>query len=525
MVVFLIVALWPGRSTFSVSPETTYVTEPLDADGCVDYPTALNERMGRGVTPDTNANVLIWQALGPKPEGSNMPVDYFRWLGMIEPPEEGTYFIDRTKYFRTVLKDRVQLPKGEPEDGEFFPADGDAPRREWDDRVTRATKWPWKAAEQPDIADWLKRNEEPLAIIVEASKRPHYYNPLVNKANDPRNARLLGSLLPSVQKCREVGAALACRAMGKVSDGDFNGAWNDLQACHRLARLLTRSGTLIETLVGIALDAIASNAELTFLSHSKHSSKQILAWLADLRRLPPMPPIADKLDLTERFMTLDTLQCIAIGGVRQLEILDGNTGMTPPSPVLEKLSSRSIDFDPAFRKANKMYDRLVAVARLPDRTARKKELGGIDTEIRTLKAELDAMSQIEKAAMGKTERGEMIGNTVIALLLPAVEKMQDAMDRAKQTEDNLHLAFALAAHRADTGRYPAQLNELTPKYLSKVPGDVFSGQSLIYRPTADGYLLYSVGQNEKDDDGRWFDDQPRGDDPRVRMPAQPPEAK
>ena len=43
---------------FTISKETTYVTGPLDKYGYIDYETALNERMSKGVTRETNANVL-----------------------------------------------------------------------------------------------------------------------------------------------------------------------------------------------------------------------------------------------------------------------------------------------------------------------------------------------------------------------------------------------------------------------------------------------------------------------------------
>ena len=81
----------------------------------------------------------------------------------------------------------------------------------------------------------------------------------------------------------------------------------------------------------------------------------------------------------------------------------------------------------------------------------------------------------------------------------------------------------MAAYRADTGRYPARLAELAPKYLAAVPDDLFAGKPLVYRPSEAGYLLYSVGINGKDDGGRWTDDDPPGDDLRVRMPL--PELK
>src|SRR5439155_2920198 len=96
----LVCAAWPGYSTFTVSTETTYVTEPLDKHGYVDYVTALNERLGKGITPANNANVLIWQALGPHPEGATMPPEYFQWLGIESPAEEGEYWVSWRNYMK-----------------------------------------------------------------------------------------------------------------------------------------------------------------------------------------------------------------------------------------------------------------------------------------------------------------------------------------------------------------------------------------------------------------------------------------
>jgi hypothetical protein len=519
----LVYAAWPGRSTFTVSPETTYVTAPLDDKGYVDYQTALNERLGKDVAPETNANVLIWQALGPHPEGATMPPEYFKWLGVASPPEAGEYFIDRDKYFEKHLND---LPEDLPDD----PPDELEPkadrRRQWSDRVDRAGKWPWKPKDEPDIVAWLKRNEKPLAVAIEASKRTQYFNPLVSKSTDPQSARLISCLLPSVQKCREVANALACRAMSRVGEGDFDGAWQDLLACQRLGRLMGSCGTMIETLVGVALVSTATNAQVALLGHVKHSSKQVLAWLEDLRKLPPMPSLADKLDLGERFLMLEILMSIAYHGPKILERLDG-PGLAPPHEdrVLDRLFTSNIDLDPAFRNTNRMFDRMAAACRLPDRAARERELANIVDEIKRIKSDVDRISVLDRVVKNKSERGEMIGNILIALVIPAFNKVQDALDRTEQTQRNLHVAFALAAYRADAGRYPARLDDLAPKYLAKVPPDTFSGQPLIYRPTDDGYLLYSFGVNGTDEEGRSTDDFPRGDDLRVRMPVTDPAQK
>jgi len=45
------------------------------------------------------------------------------------------------------------------------------------------------------------------------------------------------------------------------------------------------------------------------------------------------------------------------------------------------------------------------------------------------------------------------------------------------------------------------LSELSPSQLPAVPTDPFDGQPLRYRKVGEGYLLYSVGADLKDDAG------------------------
>jgi len=59
----------------------------------------------------------------------------------------------------------------------------------------------------------------------------------------------------------------------------------------------------------------------------------------------------------------------------------------------------------------------------------------------------------------------------------------------------------LGCFKADEGRWPASLAELCPAYLKAVPRDFFSQGSLVYRPGGQGYVLYSVGINQRDDGG------------------------
>ncbi|HKB38158.1 MAG TPA: hypothetical protein VKD72_17050, partial [Gemmataceae bacterium] len=239
---------------FPLGKETTYVTGPLDQDGYIDYQAALNERLGQGVKPDKNANALLWKALGPRPEGGHgMPPAFFKALGIEEPPEGGDYLVGLAAF----IKDHLKVDQAEA----------------IEDQRSRASLRPWTAKDYPHVAAWLQANEKPLAVAVEAAKRPDYFNPLISREKGPGS--LINVLLPGVQKCRELAGALSARAMLRAGEGNFDEAWQDLLACHRLARLVARGATLIEALVGIAIDQMAANADLAYLEHAVLTAKQV----------------------------------------------------------------------------------------------------------------------------------------------------------------------------------------------------------------------------------------------------------
>jgi hypothetical protein len=170
---------------FTISKETTYVAGPVDGDGCVNYPAALNERLSKGVTPENNAIVLFWKALGPRPYLDRpMPAEFFQLLGIEEPPEVGDYFIGLEKYTRDQLKieDPTSVTQIEAQ-------------------LKRTAGYPWVAKEHPEVADWLTANEIPLGLIIEASKRPKYFSPVGFGRATEGTQSILTSIDPVFMRC------------------------------------------------------------------------------------------------------------------------------------------------------------------------------------------------------------------------------------------------------------------------------------------------------------------------------------
>ncbi len=497
------------KPKFTLSKETTYITGPLDNDGYVDYETALNEKLGKGVDPQKNANVLLWQALRPEPKSFPMPAEFFRRLKVAEPPRRGAYFLDLSRY----TQEELQLEAGKPTEEVFT-------------QRSRTTQRPWVAKDYPNIAAWLKANEKPLAVILEATGRPDYHNPMVsNKSGDEGWYGLIGALMPGAVKCyREVAPALAARAMLHAGEGRFDAAWQDLLACERLGRLIARGADSDEYLLGIDIIQVASNAELALLDLARPTAKQARTWQRDRERLSPIPAVADKVDLGRRYTFLDSVMLARrhpVKTLRLMEILWGQRWLPLPNPDPEPPPAfvASLDWDTILRTGNAWFDRVVAAQRITDRAQRQKELDRVEEK---LKQDAVPPAEVIKALRQENGRNNEISKKLMASLInfshARIRWMQRQADLHEQRQRSMHLAFALAAYRGEHKRYPDKLDVLAPKYLAKLPSDLFTGKALIYRPSKNGYLLYSVGLNGRDDGGRSSADTPPGDDLPVRMP-------
>jgi hypothetical protein len=65
----------------------------------------------------------------------------------------------------------------------------------------------------------------------------------------------------------------------------------------------------------------------------------------------------------------------------------------------------------------------------------------------------------------------------------------------------LHIAVELAKQRARTGAYPDNLVDLSPITIDAIPDDPYTNKPFQYARRDDGYILYSVFENGKDDGG------------------------
>ena len=511
---------------YTISKETTSITEPLRKDGAVDYVAALNKRYSRGVTPENNAAVLFWKAMGLGEINEKYREKYFQMLGILALPEKGDYFIDVDQY--AAQKDIAKPGGTAPEKRGRYES--------WD-QLNRTMKRPWSNRDFPIFAEWLAANEKPLALLGEASKRPRCYDPLVGGETTP----LVSILRPDVQLYKSVAGALAAQAMLRLGEGKLDAAWEDLLTCHRLAQLTGQGPTLIDALMAQTINERACAGDQALLQHTRLIAAQVAKMRRDLNRLPPLPNMADRIDVAERFTYLELILYYARWGSpavaeieKELAAVAEIPGIGEPNEAIELKdvmkslvyyrAGTAIDWDVILRMGNAWFDRIADAYHKPTRAEQKEALRRIDEDLRGLKKAVADTTSLDKAMLDNPRKAlsERLGQVLLSEFSPSIRLDTASEDRAIMRFELDKLAFALTAYQADVGSFPAKLAELAPKYVAELPKDRFNEADLHYRRQGAGFLLYSVGMNGKDDQGRSMEDRKKGedwDDLVVHVPA------
>ena len=241
------------------------------------------------------------------------------------------------------------------------------------------------------------------------------------------------------------------------------------------------------------LNDVACTGDQALLQHARLTAAEAAKMRADLAALLPLAKMVDKIDVGERFMVLDATAMLARGKGNSFQEFNKIT-----------TNAAAVDWNAILRMTNKLYDRIVAAGRQPTRAQREDAWREVDADRRNQIKAATGWKSLVASAMLDPRQGisERIGLIMIHTFMPDLDELVKLEDRENIRLELTKLAFALAEYRAHHGSYPAKLADLVPKYVAAIPADVFSGGDLHYKPQADGYLLYSVGPNGKDDGGR-----------------------
>jgi hypothetical protein len=180
-------------------------------------------------------------------------------------------------------------------------------------------------------------------------------------------------------------------------------------------------------LVGIAIEAIVSETELSILGHKDVDAKRLRKWLGDLEKLPPLPTFADKIDVMDRFVMLQAVQSVERFGPSVLmneRTFDKLAGVVDRKV---KYTPDYADWGEAMGRINFWCDRLATAMRMRDRPERAKQMDVCAKELTALGDRLVGKAELNKAFAAGNKippktRGAMFGDAASAVLISSLTR-------------------------------------------------------------------------------------------------------
>lgn len=488
---FAVMLFGPGPPIV-VSEETTYITSPLGEDGLPDYEEWVRQNWRGAATPDNNGGIPFWRAM---------------WGGELTDPADQQLILDELGMERPAAEDILQRVYKQPWEGrleewvleahplvlgeDFDPNSFDTGERlseVVDDLIDLSRERPWTRDELPVMADWADANAQPFELLHKAGASAYYY-PGSPSLLDGRHGQMVEILLPAAQGSREGARSLVARAMLSIGEGRLDDAWRDVHAVQQLGRHVADSFTMVHQLVGYAFENLARQGIVRVLASDRLDSELARRMLRDYQALKPYQDCLLLIAGSERLMSVDAVIAISSEGRSALEWYD-----LPAIPLV------GFNWNLVLVRINEFFDMIEAAANEPEGPKRNDAVEQVMDTIDEMNA--FAVSPFSTDLLfSRGARSERIADVLMSLLVPALEAALTAERRTSTQVDLALLAIALEVHRLEEGAYPARLEELVPGVLEELPVDPFGPTPYAYRITEDGYLIYSIGPNGKDDDG------------------------
>ena len=502
-----------GNEGLRISPETTLVTGPLRPDGTVDYIAAFNAECSKDVTPENNAAPLLARALGSgflgpgtvdeRTEKYDKPDD--RVLGPLGLRPDGLdgndTFVSWSSWLLEVHGESAT--RGDGNDS-LYPDD-----ETYDDPSLLLTRL-WAGQKHPQIDPWLKRNEGALELVAKASRRSRYYVPSVCYFAPITFGT---SSVESVRLVTDAAMALRVRSVVYAKMGHLDGAWEDVLAIHRLARLIGQKPLILHKAVAWKLDGLAAQSGIHLATRWPVPEGLAQYVVERLNRIGRPGPLRGGL-WGERLIMLDLAQK-RYGDASRLPF---DQRLTVPVFL-----ARSSNVNALLERTNWWYDRQDRAMETPSLRARIAALDALAREKRGLSTGWELAEITGLWGGGWPCRGEF-SRKLVDKAIPMLPQLSlggaERVAAGSQARCTIEVtAIALARFHEAEKRWPLRLDELVPKYADAVPLDVFTGGPIAYISRPDGYLLHSVGPNMRDDQGR--SGAKGADDIVASIPAEP----
>jgi hypothetical protein len=389
-------------------------------------------------------------------------------LQIISIPDKDNAYFDLIK-----IKDVIYEPEGRSKDIADM-----VDQKMWDEELAE---------------EIVSRNQEAFEYFSKASHKPKYQNPVLA---DPKNINP-NIVFPSLNSWRRMAQFSSIRTSYLSKQGKDKEAIHEaLNSVYIGQKMQESQVSFLGYLVAISIKETGLENMQRAITSSNLSTEELKKYAKDMNQF-----YKNEDGFTIIFKGEYYMQSLIIDA-----LVNGNT------EILESYTEEQSQ-DISQRLKNNYYFKPNKTKAIFAEYARKniKNANEFCNNIQNIDIQMLASSSYLELYLTENSIGKIL-HDVIATSLSSV-------NIKKCEEDSLvsatQVLIAIKAYQNDNGDYPDSLEQLVPDYLSSVPLDYFDGSSLRY--SKEDKILYSIGEDLKDDGGSIGDDWKKMPDPTFKI--------
>ncbi|MDD5459475.1 MAG: hypothetical protein PHF37_08805 [Phycisphaerae bacterium] len=356
-------------------------------------------------------------------------------------------------------------------------------------------KWPgdMNDIERQDVFKWIEDNKRAMELFREASEKPYFwfnYKPDPNLLNteseigrpmtqvkdkNVRNANKLklSIILPmkELSSLRQIAFVVQASIYREAYNSDYEQAISDLISVYEFTWKMQGQGTLVEQLVGIAIEALGHTAVYKLVEETDLPDDQLQRLQKTIEQYQQENKPIISLNVEKLFM-YDYLQ----------------RGYTDDGRMLmEAIPLVVNDWKDIFE---------VVLWNFPEKSELK---AGIDR----FYEQIDELSKIPPDEYDSNTFKIDIKNQFEKIQAPAIEKVGQLNWRLKSDCQAVLAVIGIKRYEKAEGQLPDNLEQVVSAgFLEKLPQDYYCAGPLKYKKTGTDFLLYSCGSDGDDDSGK-----------------------
>jgi len=306
------------------------------------------------------------------------------------------------------------------------------------------------------ISQYIADNNEALELLHAGAKIEHGHYPIG---------------FPDLHEIKTAAKLLKLEAILHAENGDGKSAIRSTKSCLGIARSLANEPAISSQVLHVACRSIATTTIEYCINRVDLTDEQLVDLMECVHNAERISDMS-RAFVGERCMGLSFFK--APESVNP-DLIDG----IPVHPIFELYKAVGLVDADAIIYLDLM-DEYIKSAKLPLHK-RQEAVNAID-------ARLKSTSQAH----------------ILPSIMPALSRITTIELRTIARLRTARAALAVERYRLALGKLPDALTDLVPLYLDSVPTDPFDGNELRYKKLEAGFVVYSIGEDLSDDDGREY---------------------